>query len=57
MDLESRISMLVEQWSLDEIFEMCDITPEAVLMFLYEHGQINLPEFIMDREDGQDEAA
>ena len=47
--------MLIEQWSLEEIFEMCDITPEAALTFLYEQGKIDLPEFILDREDGQDE--
>lgn len=58
MDLEDRIDMLVEQWSLEEIFEMCDITPQAVILFLYENGQIELPEFIMNREnDGQDEEA
>lgn len=55
MDLEDRIAMLVEQWSLEDIFEMCDITPEAVIMFLYEHGQIDLPEFLRDRDNGQDE--
>lgn len=41
--------MLVEQWSLEEVFEMLDITPQQVILFLYENGQITLPEFIEER--------
>lgn len=55
MNLEDRIALLIEQWNLDEIFEMCDITPEAVLLFLYEHGQIDLPEFLQDRDSPEGE--
>ena len=56
--MEDRIALLVEQWTLEEILEMCDITPENAILFLYENGKIELPEFIMNREeDGQDEEA
>jgi hypothetical protein len=57
--MEDRIDMLVEQWSLEEIFEMCDITPQQVISILFEGGHIDLPEFIKDRElyDGQDAEA
>lgn len=45
--------MLLEQFTLEEIFEECDITPERVLEILIEGGHIELPEFIRDRDDDE----
>ena len=41
---------MLEQFSLEEIFEHMDITPERVIEILLEGGHAILPEFIVDRE-------
>ena len=48
MDLEAKIRFMLEQWSLDELFEMMDITPERVMEILLEGGHIVLPPFMDD---------
>ena len=47
----------MEQWTLEEIFEECGITPQEVIAILVKGGHIELPEWLTDRElyDGQDE--
>ena len=44
--MEDRISLLVEQWTLEEIFDMMDISPEQVISILIEGGHVELPPFL-----------
>ncbi len=53
--LEDKLNFMIEQWSLDELFEMMDITPQQVLEILVEGGHVELPPFMESFEYGQDE--
>jgi hypothetical protein len=44
--LEDRIRMMLELFSLEEVFENLDITPERVLEILYEGGHVDLPPYL-----------
>jgi hypothetical protein len=55
MELEDRIELLVEQWSLDEVFEFLDITPQQAILILYEGGHIDLPEWLLNREEDNEQ--
>jgi len=48
--MEQRIDLLLMSYSLEEILEECDVTPEAVLMILHNRGTINVNQFFEDEE-------
>jgi uncharacterized membrane protein len=51
---EEQILEFLELYSLEEAFEVLDITPEAVLEILISGGHVVLPEFLQ-REDYEQE--
>jgi len=52
--MESKIREMLELYSLDDLFEVLDITPERVLEILLEGGHVELPPFL-EMNDGQEE--
>lgn len=47
--------LLLKDFTLAEILEMCDITEDEVLKILLEGGHIAVPPFLEDTEDTEDE--
>ena len=47
---EEKVNWLVENYTLDEVFDMLDITPEEAFLRLIEGGYAKLPEFL-DEDD------
>lgn len=43
---EAKIRELLDLYSLEELFEVCDITSEEVVEVLLRHGHITIPEHI-----------
>lgn len=43
--LEEEINNLLDMFTLEELFERCDITPEEVIEFLVNNGMIELPDY------------
>jgi len=41
---------ILKEFTLEEVLEMCDITPEEVLEILVERGLIVLPPFFQQEE-------
>lgn len=46
---EDLIEFLLSQFDLEELLEMNDLSPEEVLLFLFEGGLIAEPEHIIER--------
>lgn len=46
--LESSIRLLLDTLELEEVFEVLDMTPYEVIMFLHQQGQVDLPEWLTD---------
>lgn len=43
-DIKNRVEMIFENYSLEEVMEMNDLTPEEVVFLLYMDGHISEPE-------------
>ena len=54
MDRESKIEFMLEQWPLEELLEMMDITRSRVLEILLDGGHVVLPPFMEDVEVGDE---
>lgn len=46
VDLDREIELLLKEYDIDIILDMCDITPEEVLKILVEGGHIDLPDWV-----------
>lgn len=51
--MEDQINLLLNSYTLEEILEECDVTPEAVLTILINRGTIDLSQFF-DFEDEEE---
>lgn len=52
MGLEEKLDLLLMSYSLEEILEECDVTPEAVLTILHNRGTVNILDFFdLEEED------
>ena len=49
--LEKSISDLLEDWSLEELFEKYDLDPTEVLLFLHESGWVDWLDFQEDEDN------
>ena len=52
--METKVRQLLDLYTLDEVFEVLDITPEEVIEHLLTAGLVVLPPFLEDT-DGQEE--
>lgn len=43
--MDKEIELLLKEFDIDVILDMCDITPEEVLLILVEGGHIELPDW------------
>lgn len=43
--MDKEIELLLKEYDIDIILDMCDITPEQVLTILVEGGHIELPDW------------
>ena len=48
--MDEKIALLLLSYSLEEILEECDVTPEAVLTILHNRGTINIYDFFEEEE-------
>ncbi len=53
--METKIARLLELFTLDEALLLMDITPEEVLEILLTGGHVELPPFLNDEENLNDE--
>lgn len=51
---ESQIKTLLDIYSLPELFDILDITPEQVLTILLEEGHAEVPPFLLDTNEIDD---
>jgi len=51
---EAQIRFLLEDFSMEELFDMMDISCEQVLTILLQEGHIELPPFLDNKEEEQD---
>jgi hypothetical protein len=49
--MEAKIQLLLASYSLEEILEECDVTPEFVLEWLHKRGTIDLEDFFDELEE------
>lgn len=58
MTLEERVSEILRDFTLEEVLEQSNVTPEEALLVLLKHGSIVLPpfldEFYEEQIDGED---
>lgn len=54
-NIEEVIEHMVEDFTLEEVFEMVNITPEEALHILWTGGHIEIPEFLLVGELEEDE--
>lgn len=52
---ENVIKVILDLYSLDEVFEILDITPEQVLTLLFEEGHAVPPPYLDSLVNGSDD--
>jgi len=50
-EVQDRVSKTLEQYPLDEILDVNDVTEEEIVSLLYSEGYIGLPELIDNEDD------
>ena len=52
--IEERLEELLQDFTLEELLEHCNMTPEEALTLLYLNGHLELPEFLKIEVEADD---